>query len=332
MVEIAGNGKIATELLAKSSSRFDAVLMDLQMPEMDGYEATRVIRQNLKITELPIIAMTAHALQTETDKCLELGMNDYVTKPVEPDKLQAALLRWIKPRITTPTVKTETRISDIAARAELPESLPGIDLKTALMRLMDNRRLFDKLLGDFVRNYTGISGQIRAAIANNDISTAQRLTHTFKGVAGNLSATDVYNIAQEIETAIRQGDRDLIIAGIDKLEEGMRVIVETVRNMSPGEKTGVGQPAPVKPSPVDIAVLTRSLVELDSLLKKNSLKARGQFVEIKNMVTGGDTQSLVEQLQDSLNRLDFRVARRQLIIFAQKLDVSLEAGGTDGNK
>jgi two-component system sensor histidine kinase/response regulator len=332
VVEIAGNGKIATELLAKGGSQFDAVLMDLQMPEMDGYEATRVIRQKLKITELPVIAMTAHALQSEINKCLELGMNDYVTKPIEPDKLQAALLRWIKPRITSSAVKAETRISGTGATVELPESLPGFDLKTAIMRLMGNRKLFDKLLRDFVQNYANISSKIREAIDSNDTAMAQRLAHTFKGVAGNLSATTLYNISQEIEAAIRQGDRALINAGLDNLEEGMQVIVETVTHMSPGEEAGGSPSTAVKPLQVDIAMLTRSLVELDSLLQKNSLQARKQWAEIKKLITAGGGQSIVEQLHGSIYRLDFKGARSQLVILAQKLGVPLEAGGIDGNK
>ncbi len=232
-VEIADNGKKATELLAKGSSQFNAVLMDLQMPEMDGYEATRIIRQNLKITELPIIAMTAHALQTEINKCMELGMNDYIAKPVEPDKLKATLVRWIKPRVASSAGKAETRMSGTEARVRLPDSLPGIDMTTGLKRLMGNRKLFDKLLYDFVQNYAGIAGRIREAISREDLESAQRLVHTFKGVAGNLSATNVFNTAQNLESILRETDRSHLDEEINKLDTGMQVVIEGVKNMLP---------------------------------------------------------------------------------------------------
>jgi PAS domain S-box-containing protein len=322
-VEIAGNGKKATELLTKGSSRFDAVLMDLQMPEMDGYEATRFIRQNLKVTELPIIAMTAHALQTEINKCLEVGMNDYVAKPVEPDKLKAALLRWIKPRTPSPAVKVEAQISDAEAAGALPESMPGIDMTTALKRLMGNRKLLDKLLGDFVHNYAGISGQIRAALALGDLALAQRLVHTIKGVAGNLSAIRVFNTAQELESAIQQGERTSIDAGINKLDEGMQVIVGGLKSLLPVEEAGGKLPVSAKSPVVDVAALTAIVVGLDNLLQKHSLKAREQFIELKNRVTVGEVQSLVEQLEGCISRLDFQAARNHLANLARQLGISL---------
>jgi CheY-like chemotaxis protein len=322
-VEIAGNGKKATELLTKGSSRFDAVLMDLQMPEMDGYEATRFIRQNLKVTDLPIIAMTAHALQTEINKCLEVGMNDYVAKPVEPDKLKAALLRCIKPRTPSPAVKVEAQISGAEAAGELPESLPGIDMTTALKRLMGNRKLLDKLLGDFVRNYAGVSGQIRAALALGDSALAQRLVHTLKGVAGNLSAIGVFNTAQELESAIRQGERTSIDAGINKLDEGMQVIVGGLKSLLPVEEAAGKLPVSAKSPVVDVAALTAIVVGLDNLLQKHSLKAREQFIELKNRVTGGEVQSLVEQLEGCIYRLDFQAARNHLTNLARQLGISL---------
>ncbi len=326
VVTLAGNGKIATEMLAKGS-QFDAVLMDLQMPEMDGYEATRVIRKDLKMADLPVIAMTAHAVQSETNRCLELGMNDYVTKPVEPEKLKAALIKCIKPRAVAQAVKLDTQ--QAVPASESSESLPGIDLPTAMLRLMGNRKLFDKLLHDFVQNYADISGKIRQSVESNNTAEAQRLAHTVKGVAGNLSATMVYNSALEIEAAIRQGDKTFINEAIGKLEEGMRVVVETVSRISSGEKAA-GQPVTFKPTQVDVFKLTKDLTELDNLLRKNSLQARKQWATLKNTIGGSGTQPLAEQVQECINRLDFRSARDRLAALAQQLGVPLGTGEKNG--
>ena len=143
-VEIATNGKEAVDMVTKDESRFEAVLMDLQMPEMDGLEATRFIRKTLNNSALPIIAMTAHALESERDNCLKAGMNDYVSKPVDPDRLLAALVRWVRPR---PGLDPEKPSG--AAPKDLLEQLPGIDIEAALKRLMGNRKLLIKLLCDF---------------------------------------------------------------------------------------------------------------------------------------------------------------------------------------
>ena len=327
-VTIADNGKIATEMLAEGT-QFDAVLMDLQMPEMDGYEATRVIRQDLKMADLPVIAMTAHAVQSETARCLELGMNDYITKPVEPNELKTALTKWIKPRAIAQAAKTGGQKA--VPVSELPESLPGIDLPTAMMRLMGNRKLFNKLLRDFVQNYADISGKIRQSVESEDIPTAQRLAHTVKGVAGNLSATDVYNVSSEIEAAIRDGDKAKIISTIQKLEEGMRLITGTVNRMSSGETVAV-QPVTVEPIQMDIFKLTKDITELDDLLQKNSLQARKKWAALRNTIAGSGNQTLIEQVQDYINCLDFRNASSKLTILSRQLGVPLGTGENNGNK
>jgi len=312
-VEIAYNGKQATELLANANNRYDAVLMDLQMPEMDGYEATRIIRQTFNNTELPIIAMTAHALQTETKHCMEVGMNDYVPKPIEPEKLRSVLARWIKTRVP----------STVAAGASSPEeirrSLPGIDITTALKRLMGNRKLFDKLLHDFVQNYSDIASRIKEALNRGDLESAQRLVHTFKGVAGNLSATNVFNTAQNLESILRETDRTYLNEEINRLNAGMQVIVESVKNIPP--PVTVAQPVATEPY-LDIATLVRPIAELDKLLARNSLNARQQFSELKNKVSGQEFQELVMRLEDRINNLDFKEARNLLATLAQKLGIT----------
>ncbi|MBI5305645.1 MAG: response regulator [Chloroflexi bacterium] len=229
-VEMAGNGLQATQRLADGAEHFDAILMDLQMPEMDGYEATRVIRTRLNIQTTPIIAMTAHALQSERQKCLDAGLSDYVSKPVEPDKLLATLSRWIKSRVEeTPTISIEP--PSVADSPAPPESLPGIDVGDALKRLMGNRELLHELLNDFSREHGSVVGEIREALGRDDMILARRLAHTVKGVAANLSMPDVFVAARDLEAVIQKNDQPHIAPGMEKLDDAVKRVIETVASL-----------------------------------------------------------------------------------------------------
>jgi two-component system sensor histidine kinase/response regulator len=185
--------------------------MDIQMPVMDGYTASREIR-NMKseIRNVPIIAMTAHAMAGDEQKSIEAGMNDHVTKPIDPDQLFATLQKWIKPvaeraAVQMPTVLDTPPEPDqvVPEEDELPESLPGFDLAAGLSRLMGNKRLYRKLLVDFGTKYTETASEIREALAVGDFEQAHSLVHNLKGLAGNLEATELQTAAVKIETIVK---------------------------------------------------------------------------------------------------------------------------------
>ena len=155
----ARHGLEAIEILMDEEEPFDAVLMDLQMPEMDGYEATWAIRRDLGNRKLPIIAMTAHAMKSERQKCLDAGMNDHIPKPVEPQRLLAVLARWIGERTGQPHPAPVVQEPDTGPPAGLPDTVPGIDVAEALKRLLGNRELLVSLLVDFSERYAGAGGR-----------------------------------------------------------------------------------------------------------------------------------------------------------------------------
>jgi PAS domain S-box-containing protein len=210
IVTLAANGQEAVEAVKKTG--YDAVLMDVQMPVMDGYAATREIR-NLKseIRNVPIIAMTAHAMAGDAEKSLEAGMNGHVSKPIDSDLLFTTLQKWIRStgnrsRDLQPGALTEPLSLDQPEKAleELPEFLPGFDLKSGLNRLSGNQGLYRKLLQDFGAKYAGAAVEIGKALDANDLETARSLVHNIKGVAGNLSATDLQVAAMEMETLVKE--------------------------------------------------------------------------------------------------------------------------------
>jgi PAS domain S-box-containing protein len=208
-ITLANNGQEAVN--AVKENNYDAVLMDVQMPVMDGYTATREIR-NLKseIRNVPIIAMTAHAMAGDEDKSLQAGMNGHVTKPIDPDQLFAALQKWIKPsekRLTThkPVVSDEVpdREKVLLAEDELPESLPGFDLSDGLKRLQGNQTLYRKLILNFATDYNAVANEIGKALEAEDFEQAHSLVHNLKGMAGNLAATDLQAAAVNLEKLVK---------------------------------------------------------------------------------------------------------------------------------
>ncbi|MCP4702229.1 MAG: PAS domain S-box protein [Gammaproteobacteria bacterium] len=183
-VTVAGNGKEALAELAKHGA-FDAVLMDIQMPEMDGYEAARLIRKNPRYEKLPVIAMTANALKGDKEKCLAAGMNDYVAKPIDVEQLFAVLGKWIKPGKRTPA-PPRAKIEE-APESGLPDKLAGITVSAGLARLGGNKCLFKKLLMDFRRDNADAVQTIREVMGKEEQAPALHLAHTLKGLATNLS-------------------------------------------------------------------------------------------------------------------------------------------------
>ena len=237
-VTIANDGLEGFE--AAKENPFDVILMDIQMPVMDGYTATRKIRELQLVAHgseaigeetdlsapgdqhpIPIIAMTAHAMSGDEQKSLEAGMNDHVTKPIDPDKLFATLQKWIQPVAERgadpdnlpasshgPSMPEKSPQPDQAMPDKdfLPESLPGFNLAAGLSRLMGNKQLYRKLLLDFGTKYSKVSEEIQKAINAKDFEQAHSLVHNLKGLSGNLEATDLQTAAVNLEKLVR-GDQ-----------------------------------------------------------------------------------------------------------------------------
>ena len=253
-VSVANDGQEAIN--AVKDSYYDAVLMDIQMPVMDGYTASREIRNmSSKIRNVPIIAMTAHAMAGDEAKSIKAGMNDHVTKPIDPDQLFETLQKWIKPVAERaaapkslpasggPTILDAIPESDRAVpdEEELPEYLPGFDLAAGLSRLSGNKRLYRKLLVDFGTKYTETAREIREVLEAKDFEQAHSLVHNLKGLAGNLEATDLLAAAMEMEklvkgqTAKTTSDQELN-QKFAELENALEQALEAVQTLGPTDE------------------------------------------------------------------------------------------------
>ena len=308
-VTLANNGQEA--VLAVKQGKFDAVLMDIQMPVMDGYEATRKICEwQLKahsskleaeasdITEtgdqkteskgqtshlqpptsnLPIIAMTAHAMTGDREKSLQAGMVDHVAKPIDPDQLFTTLQKWILPlsnQDAIPSAALESAgsgqgaVSKDALAAEpvktdddLPETLQGFDIEQGLKRMQGNRKLYRKLLLDFASNYGNAADEIHQALTSDDINQVHSLVHNIKGLAGNLSATGLQNAATAMDSSVKkalsgedQALKDLIplFAEVKTAIEEALASCQTLAR-SDDKKSGSTTPGPSVTLPSDLA-------------------------------------------------------------------------------
>jgi PAS domain S-box-containing protein len=199
-VHLADDGRAGVEAVARGD--FDAVLMDIQMPVMDGYKAAGEIRRDPQFRDLPIIAMTAHAMAGDADKSLAAGMNGHVTKPIDPEQLFATLQQWIG--ISRPPVDPPASIVEPSPDADaLPAQLPGFELGTGLKRLQGNRRLYRKLIIDFAAKCREAGAEIRQALGVGDLDRCHHLVHNLKGAAGNLAAGGVQQAALGMEALVK---------------------------------------------------------------------------------------------------------------------------------
>ncbi len=207
-VVIADNGKVAVELYQNLHA--DLVLMDIQMPEMDGFEATRLIRQQPNGQTVPILGMTANAFASDVQLCLDAGMNDVITKPFRKEFFQRKVVFWLKDRDTPPPLSrpghTGPERPSPTKRLELPKSTEPIDMPLALQEFENDYQLLEQLITLFIGNCRKQCGQIDAALAKTDLETVRREAHSIKGGALNLRANDLGKIAQALERQAKSLD------------------------------------------------------------------------------------------------------------------------------
>ncbi|MDR2893750.1 MAG: response regulator [Deltaproteobacteria bacterium] len=202
---VAANGIEALQRLnGPDGNRFDLVLMDLQMPGMDGYEVTRKIRENSLFNPLPIIAVTARVMSDERRHCFEVGMNDYILKPLEVTKFYQTILHWAGRDEQKDTERPATEATGVQIPG-LPE-LPGLEVQSALKRLNGNVKLYLRLLGSFLEHYGSARDTYQTAKLSGDNEQCTRMSHTLKGLAASLGAADLSKAAQELEYVHRALD------------------------------------------------------------------------------------------------------------------------------
>jgi signal transduction histidine kinase/CheY-like chemotaxis protein/ligand-binding sensor domain-containing protein len=232
-VDLASSGDEAIRMC--DLSEYDAVLMDIQMPDMDGYQATARIRNSGRHDGLPIIAMTAHAVSGYRERCLAMGMNDYVTKPIEPEVLYGVLAQWVSVDGDVMDNGVTIAPGDVARRAVIA-ACPGIDMDAALERLGGHTALLLRLLGLFVQDFGASLQHIHDAIDSGDYAHAAQMVHKIKGAAANISATDLYRTASALEDRLRVETPDLPQL-LDDFTRAFAVVMDSAREQLADDET-----------------------------------------------------------------------------------------------
>ena len=325
-VEIANNGQEALDRLAVA--QFDGVLMDCQMPVMDGYTATRAIREHPEYAALPVIAMTANVMSGDRERALAAGMNDHIGKPINVREMFCTLAKWIHPAQPQPLTTAAPSVLDAPAASaadSLPAVLPGLDLPAGLAISQHDTRLYRKLLRRFRDSQQDFAAQFAAARAADDPQAAIRCAHTLKGVAGNIAATAVQTAAQALERACQVGESDaqseaqiaaalaatltqldIVLTGLAQLE-----ILEPAEAIAPA--LGAADAA------VDLATLAPRLAQLRALLCKDDTAAADVIAEIAPVLTEPTLEPVVRQMTQAIEAYDFAAALAALDDLSQHL-------------
>jgi signal transduction histidine kinase/DNA-binding response OmpR family regulator/HPt (histidine-containing phosphotransfer) domain-containing protein len=308
-VAVANDGREALDMLDREP--FDGVLMDCQMPVMDGYTATRELRRDVRFSELPVLAMTANAMAGDREKVLEAGMNDHIAKPIDVNNMFRTMAKWITPSALA--VGMEQRDS---AAVTVP-ALDGIDTVDGLARTQGNSALYLKLLRRVRLSQASFMAEFDAACAAGDWVQATRLAHTLKGVAGNIGAGSLQRACAGLES----------LAGKQQLEPGVRdtVAAELVRVLEALAVLNEEDPGPDRESlsTVDRAAVSSVLEELIGQLEEFDTSAQDTLDEHRDLLCSGDLSGPCRELESALGEFDMEVgcdiARRMLELNAARL-------------
>ena len=205
IVDTAPNGAVAVEMAGRHA--YDIVLMDMQMPVMDGLDATRAIRRLPERADVPIVAMTANVMSGDRERCLDAGMNDHIAKPIDPEVLWKQLLQWIRPRAPAEKVGAGGTApeADLQRTFDVLRTIPGLDVSAGLKLVMGRKTLFLSLLEKFATSQRDFTARLRARLADDDRTAAEREAHTLKGMAGQIGARALRDAVEQLEHALRSG-------------------------------------------------------------------------------------------------------------------------------
>lgn len=300
IVDMAENGQIACDRIVRQGGAYAAILMDVQMPVMDGVEATGIIRQHWAAADLPIIAMTAHAYEQERQRCLDAGMNDHIAKPVDPALLVRTLDRWLKPDHRW-AVAPVAEVSSPRAE-DLPAALPPFGLAAALGRVNGKTALLRRLIVSFGDGYAEAGPTLTRLLAEGDTAQARRFVHTLKGVAGSLELPAVQVCAAEIERRIAAGEMEGLAPRIDALTAALTPAIAAARSLRP---TPALEAAPSRPAVPDGAEVEAARALFRSQIQRRSLKARAGYEALAEAMGLPREARDHHPVRQALDRLDY---------------------------
>ena len=294
-ITVAGDGQQALDIL--QTQEFDGVLMDCQMPIMDGYEATREIRKQEQYTDLPVIAMTANAMAGDKEKVIAAGMNDHIAKPIDESAMFITLAEWIDIPEERRVIQDITEVKEDTA-VVIPE-LDGIDTAKGIKQLGGNEKLYLKILTKFKVSQADTVQRIQAAINENNPGTAEREAHTLKGLAGNIGAKDLQHVARTIEIQVKEKDSP----DLDALTKQLSKVMQSLQVLD--AMPAAEQKAPVEVEPEKIAALWAQLREL---LEDDDSDSIDVLEELLPMIKDASIEKKLNKIASLIDDYEFEEA------------------------
>ena len=336
---IVNNGLEAVEAIEAASSKdeaFELVLMDIQMPVMDGYQATEIIRKHADRKKLPIIAMTAHALVGEKEKSLMNGMNDHITKPIDPDILFSTVAKWtladenpqigLEQKAVGQQPEKALEEEPVRTHPDFPE-LPGIDLERALITVNGNQALLRKLLTEFYQDYQSVGEDITQALVSGGQEFVGRKLHTIKGAGGTLGALVLSDAAQALEIEVLAGESqpaglENFIREFDTVMAGLAVFVAPT-----ADSKAIAEPPAAVPEldieEADAAEVAAKLKQLRQLLESGSSHAGDALLGLKFILSDEDAATM-DDITELVKDYEFDEAIEALEQVQQSLSILKE--------
>jgi CheY-like chemotaxis protein len=294
--------------------------MDIQMPVMDGYEATKIIRKDDKNSDLPIIAMTANAMSGDREKCLDAGMNDHLAKPINPQEFYKTLAQWIEPtgKVLSDVKASQIENTEIDLLA-LP-NLPDFDVNAALARMADNVKAYRNTLKKVAKSEADAVERIRAAIDAQDYQTALIAAHTLKGVSATIGANFVVPSAEKIELLLS-----------DKIEKGKTLVTDELNTLFLAcevklrkmiitiEDDQLAQKSYENKQSFNAEEVTRLFIDLKEKIDCFDSSASDTLHDILSFIDGDNLSDTASELNNALEIYDFDNAESLLGLFEQEI-------------
>ncbi len=321
VVETAVDGLEAIEKV--KSTRYDVILMDIQMPNLDGLQATKHIRKLAEMMDdeffatLPIIGLSANAMQSDMDEGKQAGMNDYVVKPIDPDALFTTLLRWIQPRhhgsVSEKGPDTLKSSIDFSALRE-------VNIEAAMKRLLGNQTLYSNLLEQFFNNHKERFSELRELLEKHQIEEAEAVCHTLKGVCGNLAAETLFRELEALDNQLKAGK----IPAFNELDQSQKRYNTFINSIGSFLKKRITDKGSDKELCEDLEDLYRLIENVIQSLETDIVYATEQFKELTKHLGSLFHPKLLQQLHTAMENFDLDLSKKLLLKIKNEIDKKSE--------